>query len=267
LNKLIIKMLLNKEGFPEEDELVMCTVTKVQFHSVFANLDEYGKSGMIHISEVSPGRIRNIRDFVKEGKKVVCKVLRVNREKGHIDLSLRRVTETQRRSKVDELKQEQKAEKILEFVAKDLNLDVKKLFDEITNNISKKYTSLYEFFQQSVTDNNAIKDAGVDAKTAKKLEEAIKLRLKETGVRIEGKLKITSYASNGVDVVKEALKKAAETGKENISIKYLGAGSYNVLVNAKDYKEAEKLLKDSLEKALEHVKKNEGEGEFVRVGT
>lgn len=260
-------MLLKKEGFPEEDELVMCTVTKVQFHSVFANLDDYGKSGMIHISEVSPGRIRNIRDYVKEGKKVVCKVLRINRERGHIDLSLRRVTETQKRKKVDEIKQEQKAEKILEFVAKDLNLDVKKLFEEIITNISKKYDSLYEFFQQVVTDSNAIKEAGIDAKAAKKLEEAIKSRIKEVSVKIEGKLKLTSYAANGVDVVKEALKKATETGKENISIKYLGAGSYNVAVNAKDYKEAEKLLKDALEKALECVRKNEGEGEFVRVGT
>ena len=132
-------MLLKKEGFPEEDELVMCTITKVQFHSVFAQLDEYDKSGMIHISEVSPGRIRNIRDFVKEGKKVVCKVLRVSPEKGHIDLSLRRVGETQRRNKVDELKQEQKAEKILEFVAKDLNVPLKKLFEDVTNSISKKY--------------------------------------------------------------------------------------------------------------------------------
>ncbi|MCH8003825.1 MAG: translation initiation factor IF-2 subunit alpha [Nanoarchaeota archaeon] len=258
-------MLLKKEGFPEEDELIMCTITKVQFHSVFANLDEYGKNGMIHISEVSPGRIRNIRDFVKEGKKVVCKVLRVNKEKGHIDLSLRRVTETQKRNKVDEIKQEQKAEKLLEFVAKDMNIDVKKLFDDIISNISKKYTSLYEFFQHVVVDNNAIKDAGIDAKITEKLEEAIKSRIKEVSVKIEGKLKLTSFASNGVDIVKEALKKASEVGKESILIKYLGGGSYNVIVNAKDYKEAEKLLKEATEKALEFVRENDGQGEFARV--
>ena len=258
-------MLLKKEGFPEEDELVICTITKVQFHSVFANLDEYGKNGMIHISEVSPGRIRNIRDFVKEGKKVVCKVLRINKERGHIDLSLRRVTETQKRKKVDEIKQEQKAEKILEFVAKDMNIDVKKLFDDINDNISKKYASLYEFFQQVVVDDNAIKDAGIDAKTTKKLEEAIKSRIKEVSVKIEGKLKLTSFASNGVELVKEALKKALEVGKESISIKYLGAGTYNVTVTAKDYKEAEKLLKDATEKALEFVRENDGQGEFARV--
>ena len=67
-----------------------------------------------------------------------------------------------------------------------------------------------------------------------------------------------------MDVVKEALKRAEEAGKGNIAIKYLGAGSYNVIINAKDYKEAEKLLKEMSEKALEYVRKNEGEGEFVR---
>ena len=259
-------MLLKKKGFPEEDELVMCTVTKVQFHSVFADLDEYGTSGMIHISEVSPGRIRNIRDFVKEGKKVVCKVVKVNEEKGHIDLSLRRVTETQKRKKVDEMKQEQKAEKILEFVAKDLNLDIKKLFYDLSENVLKKHASLYDFFQKVAADSKIIEDAGIDAKIAKKLEEAVKSRIKESRVKIEGKLKLTSFAPNGIEVVKEALRKAEESGKDSISIKYLGAGTYNMVVDAKDYKEAEKVLKEASEKALEYIIKTDGEGEFVRKG-
>src|SRR3989338_2481000 len=106
-------MLYRRLGFPEDGELVLCTVTKVQSHSVFVRLDEFDKGGMIHISEVSPGRIRNIRDFVKEDKIVVCQVLRVSRERGYIDLSLRRVNDNQKRKKLEEIKQEQKAEKII----------------------------------------------------------------------------------------------------------------------------------------------------------
>ncbi len=90
-------MLLKKQGYPEEGELVFCEVTKVQYNSVFVNIEDYNKSGLIHISEISPGRIRNIRDYVKEGKMIVCKVLKTDEKKGHIDLSLRRVTEIQRR--------------------------------------------------------------------------------------------------------------------------------------------------------------------------
>ena len=258
-------MLLKKEGYPEEDELVICTITKVQFHSVFAKIDEYDKSGMIHISEVSPGRIRNIRDFVKEGKKVICKVLRISTEKGHIDLSLRRVTETQKRSKVNEIKQQQKAEKIIEFIAKDLKQDTSKLFHSINEDVLKKHDSLYEFFQNVVVDSSVLNDINVDTKTLKKLEEAIKSRIKEASVKIEGKLKLLSYAYNGIDIVKEALKAAEEKGQGKVTIKYLGAGSYNVRVNAKDYKEAEKLIKEVTEEAIGYVEKNEGNGEFIRM--
>ena len=47
-------MLLRKTGFPEEGELVLVTITKIYHNTVFANLDEYDRSGLIHISEISP---------------------------------------------------------------------------------------------------------------------------------------------------------------------------------------------------------------------
>ncbi|MEK6949888.1 MAG: hypothetical protein AABX34_06710, partial [Nanoarchaeota archaeon] len=199
-------------------------------------------------------------------KKVVCKVLRVNTEKGHIDLSLRRVTETQKRSKVDELKQEQKAEKILEFVAKDLNMDIKKLYSTINEAISKKYASLNEFFQKVVSDNSLIKDSGLDVKAAKKLEEAIKLRMKEAVVKIDGKLKLTSFEPNGIGVIKEALKKGQDIGNDKVIIKYLGGGSYSLSVTGSNYKEAEKMLKDISESILGQIEASNGIGEFARVG-
>ena len=63
-------MIEKKTGFPDEGDLVKCTITSVQSHSVFVRIEEYGTNGMIHISEVAPGRIRNMRDFVVEGKSV-----------------------------------------------------------------------------------------------------------------------------------------------------------------------------------------------------
>ena len=97
-----------KKGFPQESEIVLCTVSNISYNSVFVKLDEYiNLQGMIHISEISPGRIRNIRDYVKPGKVIVCKILRIHQQKGHIDLSLRRVTESQRRKKPEAWKQPQ----------------------------------------------------------------------------------------------------------------------------------------------------------------
>ena len=120
-------MFYKKQGYPEEGEIAVATVKKILYHSVFATLDEYASmEGMIHISEISPGRIRNIRDYVKEGKQIICKILRIDRQKGHIDLSLRRVSTTQRINKTADWKQEQKAEKALGVLGKKLDKSLDK---------------------------------------------------------------------------------------------------------------------------------------------
>src|SRR3989344_529510 len=147
-------MLLKKTGFPQEEELVLCTVTAVQYSSVFCTLDEYGaRTGMIHISEVAPGRIRNIREFVKEGKKIVCKVLRINTERGHIDLSLRRVTEMQKRTKTDSIKNEQRAEKIVEQLAHQLKEPIEVLYKLVAEKILPSYAYLHQCFEEVAADN------------------------------------------------------------------------------------------------------------------
>ncbi len=258
-------MLFKKQGFPEESELVLCTVTSVQYHSVFVDIDEYGKSGLIHISEVSPGRIRNIRDFVKEGKKVVCKVLRINKEKGYIDLSLRRVNESEKRRKIDDIKKEQNAEKIIEIAAAKIGIKTEQLYKEISERI--KESSLHEFFEKAAKEESMLEDLSIDKKYLKIIDETIKQRIKPTEVEIIGKLKITTFAPNGMDIIKESLKKAEDAGKDKISINYLGSGCYRFMVKAPNYKEAEKLMKNATESAMSNVTKQAGIAEFSREST
>lgn len=258
-------MLLKKEGMPQESELVLCTVTKIQFNSVFANLDEYpGKHGMIHISEISPGRIRNIRDYVKEGKKVVCVILRINIERGHIDLSLRRVNKNQQRKKNEQIKKEMKAEKIIEFIAKQAKLKTIDLYKEIMSKISDEYEYLADFFEDFVADNAKLDVLGLDKDMTKNLEEVVRQRVTLPTVIISGNLIINVFESNGVEIIKKALEKAEKIDKEQIQVYYLGAGKYDLKIESEDYKTAEKLLKkvnDSIEKSF---KKVDGNFEFVR---
>ncbi len=255
-------MFLKRKGWPEDGELVMCTVTKVTGNCVFATLDEYDKSGMIHISEVSPGRIRNIRDFVKEGKVVICKILKIDKDKGHIDLSLRRVSEAMRRNKAEEIKQEQKAEKIVEMVAKALKIDVKKLYDIVAAKVFEKYDFLYSAFEDVALKGSSLADIGIDKKYAKELDEAIKQKIKPPEVTITGTMKLTSYASDGIDVIKAALKPAEDS--EEVSVKYLGNGQYILIVTSGDYKTAEKILKPIIEQTEKYMEKHQGSFSFVR---
>ncbi len=254
-------MLLKKTGFPQDEELVLCTVTGVNPHSVFCTLDEYGgRTGMIHISEVAPGRIRNIREFVQEGKKVVCKVLQTNKEKGHIDLSLRRVNEGQKRTKLNQIKQEQLAEKIIEYAAKQLGESNLTLYNKLSEKLVPAYGTIFAGLEQAATDQLNLETI-VDKKIAKLLTDAVKARIKPPEVKIGGDLKLTSYSPNGVQEIKETLGIAVKAG---IQVRYLGAGTYHFEVIAEDYKEAERKLKEGLDPVLEHSKKQDITAEWNR---
>src|SRR3972149_10340026 len=100
----------HKPEWAESGDLVVATIESVMDYGVYAKLDEYNRRGFLHISEISSTRIRHVRDFVRENQKMVLKVLRVDAEKGHIDLSLRRVTKRVRIDKIKSWKKERKAE-------------------------------------------------------------------------------------------------------------------------------------------------------------
>lgn len=256
-------MFLKKTSLPQEDELVLCTVTAVQYHSVFCTLDEYGnRTGMIHISEVAPGRIRNIRDFVKEGKKIVCKVLRVNQEKGHIDLSLRRVNENQKRQKLNSIKQEQLAEKIIEHAAKQHLKKPEEIYAVLAKEILPKYGALFTAFEEIAQEKFDLTKV-IDKKLAQDITTAIKQRIKPKEVSVDGDITLTCYAPNGIELVKEALHKAHDTKSKPV-IRYKGAGTYHVSVTANDYKNAEKLLKTAVDAVLETAKSHKMIANFVR---
>ncbi len=254
-------MLLKKTGFPQSEELVLCTVTGVNPHSVFCTLDEYGgRTGMIHISEVAPGRIRNIREFVQEGKKVVTKVLQINMEKGHIDLSLRRVNQTQKTNKLNQIKQEQLAEKIVEYVAKQTGDSVLTLYNKLSEKIIPQFGTIFAAFEQASQDKLNLETV-VDKKVAKLLTDAIKQRIKPPEVKISGDLKLTSYAPDGVQEIKDTLAMATKAGVE---VRYLGAGTYHLEVIAEDYKDAEKRLATAIDPILEHSKEKDITAEWIR---
>ena len=78
----------------KEEELVLCTVEKVTNTVTFVRLPD-GREGTIISSEIAPGRIKFMRQYVVPNKKIVCKVLRD--EGNNINLSLRRVNNKEKK--------------------------------------------------------------------------------------------------------------------------------------------------------------------------
>jgi general stress protein 13 len=67
-------------------------VTGIQPYGAFVALDEE-KQGLVHISEVAHGFVKDINEYLSVGKEVQVKVLSVDEEKGKVSLSIRATQE------------------------------------------------------------------------------------------------------------------------------------------------------------------------------
>ena len=245
-------MYYKKPGLPEEDEIVICTVKKILYHSVFVTIEEYQNlEGMIHISEISPGRIRNLRDYVTEGKKIVCKVLNVKKDKHQVDLSLRRVNQSQRINKSKEFKQEQKAEKLLEFIGKEINKDLKEMYKFLGFKLIEDYGSLNNAFENFSLDEELVEKLKLPKKASEILLKTVTEKIKPPQVEVQAKLELKSLSSNGVEDIKYVLLKLQ---KGNIKITYVSAPKYKISIIASDYKTAEGILSQLEEDSKELAK-------------
>ena len=256
-----------KKDYPGEGELVVGTVMKVQGFGAFVSLDEYPhKEGFIHISEIATGWVKRIRNHVREKQKIVCKVLRVDAAKNHIDLSLKRVNEHQRRDKIQEWKNSQKSEKLFEMFAESIGKSVEQCYKEFGNELIKKYGSLYGAFEECAYDCNTLKNDGFTGDWLKEFEVVAKDNITIPFVKIKGMITITSWLPDGVTHIRDALALAEQNEYEDvdIQIKYIGAPRYLITVKAPDYKIAEDQMKKAVEKATEHINQYKGECEFKR---
>jgi translation initiation factor 2 alpha subunit (eIF-2alpha) len=219
------------------DELVLCTVTKIEGTTVFVNIEEYNLPATIMFSEIAAGRIRNIREHVVPNKKIVCKVLKIHPD--HIELSFRRVTASERDLVTERFKQEQTFKGMLKSVTK----DYEKKIDEI-----KKEMSLSDFIQKIKEDTKLISQF-----FSKEESEKIKKILSEKKEKPKEAKKTFVLKSDSPSGIKE-IKEILETKDKNIEISYLGSSQFSISSKGKDFKEANQCCLSLLDVIKEKAK-------------
>jgi translation initiation factor 2 subunit 1 len=251
--------------FPEEGEFVVASVKNVKNFGAFVTLDEYeGKEGFIHIAEVAAGWVKYIRDHVREGQRIVCKVLRVDKAKNHIDLSFKQVNEHQKREKIQQWKNENKAHKLIERVGEKLGKDKDWCIQNIGGPLVEYYGGLYAAFEAAVAEPEEFKaewkDDWIDA-FLEVARESIQLPY----VNIKGKMELICPHRDGIMHLRKALELAEKTELDaTIEARYLGAPKYEISVTAPNYKIAEEALKNAADAVIDYITKYDGEGKFTR---
>ncbi len=252
---------------PEEGELVIASVNEITPHGVYVSLDEYNKlPAFLHISEIATGWVRDIERYAKPGQKIVLKVIRVNRARREIDLTLRQVSSEERKAKIIELKKTEKARLILDALKTRLSTDENSL-RALEDQILEQYDSVYDGFEDIARRGpKAVQKLGLDPGKAEIIEAVSKEKIAIPVVEVRGIMDIRVKASDGIEVIKKALR-AGEDVKGSgvqVSVTYLGTPKYRLTVKAENYRVGERALQNALDKIKTTIEKSHGKFAFTR---
>ncbi|MEK6924146.1 MAG: translation initiation factor IF-2 subunit alpha [Candidatus Micrarchaeota archaeon] len=233
---------MEQSDFPEPGEYVIATVKKIMPYGAFCVLEEYaGRDGFLHISQVSSGWVRNIREHLREGQRVVVKVTNVDKDKSQVDISLRQVSEADRKRKLESFQAEKKARKLIEVVGGRLKKTPALSWREAGAPLLEECGSVAAGLEALAA--GSLKTQ-LPPGWAETLGDIVKQEMAPKRVEIRARLSLKSFDSDGVLALRELLSgiEKASDAKTQMKVLYLGAPNYYVDVESDDYKNAEKKL-------------------------
>ncbi len=260
-----------RKSLPDVGELVVGTVRKVMSMGAYLELDEYdGLPAFLPWSEATSRSVRSIEDVVREGQKVVVKVIRVDRVKKHVDVSLKRVMEGEGRRKMAFYKRYVKAATLVTLLAEKLGKSVDEAYRDVIWKLEDAYGDPLAGLERAVLEGEkALRDAGIPEYWIQPLLDIARTHVEVKTVRISGIMTVKSTASDGLYRVRNLLLKVKSILEREEKVKArlytIGAPRYRLDLEGHDYKILESILKKVLEEAYGEAKKLGVEFSFERI--
>ncbi len=208
----------------EEGQIVLCTVKNIAGTTVFVKIDNNGE-GTIVTSEIAPGRIRNLRDYVVPNKKIVCKILKIGKD--HIALSLRRVTAKEKHELLENYKKEKSLAATLKTILKNSEEIIEKI---------KQESSLAEFFEKAKQTPKLLEKL-ISKEESERILKILSEK-KEKEISVKKRFSLTCQSEDGILKLKKVLPEEAT---------YIAAGKFLLSIKGKNYKEANSKINQILE--------------------
>lgn len=269
--------MLNRNPFPEPGELVVCRVVHIQNGYVQVELEDYSglpreqrAQGMVHISELSNRWVKNINSLVSVGQRLVLQVIRVNKDRGYLDLSLRRVNKIQRSTIMNQWRYAIKLEGLLNFFAEQHNMTLMELYEKAIWALIDNYGDIRTAFETIKEDGfealSSTPGLEISEELQQELFQLIVDNVTISKVNLQVEFDVRSYLGNGVEVIKDAFSAVNRLRKPKgveVSFAYIGAPIYRMNLEAKDYPTAEKFL-EKVHKKLQETLGNNGTVQLLR---
>ncbi|KAI9805120.1 MAG: hypothetical protein M1825_000954 [Sarcosagium campestre] len=219
-----------EEKYPEVESFVMVNVKQIAEMGAYVKLLEYDNiDGMILLSELSRRRIRSIQKLIRVGRNEVVVVLRVDKEKGYIDLSKRRVSPEDIVKCEERYNKSKMVHSIMRHVAEKTETPIEDLYQTIGWPLNKRYGHAVDAFKLSITNPDVWKDIDFPSDVARgELMSYIGKRLTPQPTKVRSDVEVTCFGYEGIDAVKNALRaaEAKNTPEAQVKVKLVSPPLY-----------------------------------------
>ncbi|KAI9681591.1 MAG: hypothetical protein M1829_000788 [Trizodia sp. TS-e1964] len=219
-----------EEKFPEIESFVMVNVKQIAEMGAYVKLLEYDNiDGMILLSELSRRRIRSIQKLIRVGRNEVVVVLRVDKEKGYIDLSKRRVSPEDVVRCEARYNNSKMVHSILRHVAEKTQTPIEELYQSIGWPLNKKYGHAVDAFKLAITHPEVWKEVTFPNEVVREeLLSYIGKRLTPQPTKVRADINVTCFGYEGIDAIKTALRtgEAQNTVEAQVKVKLVSPPLY-----------------------------------------
>jgi translation initiation factor 2 subunit 1 len=244
---------------PRHGELVIAVVSKITNFGAYCKLIEYGNvEAFLPIREVSSGWIKNIREYIHDGQKIVCFVHGVDKEKGTIDVSLKRVSTKDSKDKIRSYNLEKRLNALFwQTVKKEKEAKSK---EELEGIITREFGTYTKMTENAVANTPEFVQSTLPKKVKEAFVKVLELNRKQKRYFVSYIATITTYnTESGATELRGLMKAITETGTE---LGYIGAPKYRLFAEGTDYVDAEakidkvrELISSRLKKGVFEIEK------------
>lgn len=261
-NQVNLECRMYENEYPEPDDVVMVQVKEIQDMGGYVHLLEYNNcQGMIMLSELSRRRIRSVNKLLKVGRQEVAAVVRVDKEKGYIDLSKRRVAPEDITKIEEKWNKSRTVHSIVRHVAETVGTDVIHLYERWGWPLYRKYGHAYDGFRMAVNDpESVLSGLEITEREREELLRNVRRRLMPQPIKLRADIEVTCYQFEGIDAIRAALKAGEATGDEKrpIKIKLVAPPLYVVSTSSLQKKAGVDALNKALEVVRSEISKRKG---------
>lgn len=246
--------------YPEIESVVMVNVRNIADMGAYVSLMEYDNiEGMILLSELSRRRIRSIHKLIRVNRNEVVMVLRVDKEKGYIDLSKRRVAPEDVAACEDRFNKAKAVHGVLRHLAERRKLYLEDLYEKIGWPLYRKFGHAYDAFKIAISeDKNAVDpfaDLDVPEDVIEELRTYILRRLAPQPIKIRSDIEVSCFTYEGIDAIREALFAGMAKGSEQypIRIKLIAPPIYVLSTTTLEKEAGIALMNESIDAIRENI--------------